>query len=41
MGTKGASLAPFFAHQLVQHIVHGLPIDPQADIHRFNRILTK
>ena len=41
MGTKGASLAPFFAHQLVQHIVHGLPIAPQADIHRFNRILTK
>jgi glycine/D-amino acid oxidase-like deaminating enzyme len=26
MGTKGSSLAPFFAHQLVQHLVYGFPI---------------
>lgn len=41
MGTKGASLAPFFAHQLVQHIVYSFPIAPEADIHRFQRILSK
>jgi glycine/D-amino acid oxidase-like deaminating enzyme len=41
MGTKGVSLAPFFAHQMVQHLVHGFPITPEADVHRFQRILTK
>lgn len=41
MGTKGASLAPFFAHQLAQHIVYGFPISPEADVHRFQRILSK
>jgi glycine/D-amino acid oxidase-like deaminating enzyme len=41
MGTKGTSLAPFFAHQLVQHLVHGFPLAPEADVHRFQRILSK
>ena len=41
MGTKGVSLAPFFAHQLVQHLVYGFPITPEADVHRFSRILSK
>lgn len=41
MGTKGASLAPFFAHQLAQHVVHGFPLAPEADVHRFSRILSK
>lgn len=41
MGTKGTSLAPFFASQLVQHIVYGFPIAPEADVHRFKRILSK
>jgi glycine/D-amino acid oxidase-like deaminating enzyme len=41
MGTKGASLSPFFANQMVQHLVHGLPISPEADVHRFNRLLTR
>lgn len=41
MGTKGTSLAPFFAHQLVQHMVHGFPLTPQADVRRFSRILSK
>lgn len=41
MGSKGSSLAPFFAHQLVQHYVHGLPITPEAELSRFNRILSK
>lgn len=41
MGTKGTSLAPFFAHQMVQHLVYDLPISPEADIRRFSRILSK
>ena len=41
MGSKGASLAPFFANQLVQHLVYSLPITPEADVHRFQRILAK
>ena len=41
MGTKGASLAPFFAAQLVQHLVHGLPLSEEADILRFSRILSR
>lgn len=41
MGTKGTSLAPFFAHQLVQHLVHGTPLLPEADVARFARILSK
>ena len=41
MGTKGTSLAPFFAHQLVQHLVYGFPITPEADVKRFSRILSK
>lgn len=41
MGTKGASLAPFFALQMVQHLIHKLPIDPLADISRFNGILSR
>ena len=41
MGTKGTSLAPFFAHQLTQHLVHGFPLTPEADVRRFTRILSK
>lgn len=41
MGTKGTSLAPFFAHQLTQHLVYNFPIAPEADVHRFIRILSK
>ncbi|HUC79719.1 MAG TPA: FAD-binding oxidoreductase [Flavisolibacter sp.] len=41
MGSKGTSLSPFFANQLVQHYVHDLPITPEADVHRFQRILSK
>lgn len=35
MGTKGCSLAPYFAHQLVQNILTGTSIDKEADINRF------
>lgn len=41
MGTKGTSLAPFFAHQLAQHIVYNFSLAPEADVHRFQRILSK
>lgn len=41
MGTKGVSLGPFFAHQLTQHIVYNFPITPEADVHRFSRILSR
>ncbi len=39
MGTKGCSLAPFFARQLVQHIVEGEPIQADANVQRFSRVL--
>jgi hypothetical protein len=41
MGTKGCSLAPYFAHELVEHLVHGKPINPLADVQRFKNILSR
>lgn len=41
MGTKGCSLAPFFARQLVQHIVDGTAILAEADVRRFSKILSR
>ena len=41
MGTKGCSLAPFFAKQLVEHLCYGKPINPEADINRFQKILSR
>ncbi len=41
MGTKGCSLAPYFAHQLTQYILHGEPIHPLADVQRFKNILSR
>ena len=41
MGTKGYSLAPFFARQLTDHICHGAPITPEADVSRFRKILAR
>ncbi len=35
MGTKGCSLAPYFASHLVAHILSGAPIDPEASVSRF------
>ncbi len=39
MGTKGCSLAPYFAHQLVEHLAKGKPILAEADIRRFSKVL--
>jgi glycine/D-amino acid oxidase-like deaminating enzyme len=41
MGTKGCSLAPFFAKQLTDHLVHQLPIAKDADVNRFAKILAR
>ena len=35
MGTKGFSLAPYFAAHFAQNLVHGTPIIPEVDIQRF------
>jgi hypothetical protein len=39
MGTKGCSLSPYFASELVNHLTENTPILPEADISRFSRIL--
>jgi glycine/D-amino acid oxidase-like deaminating enzyme len=41
MGTKGCSLAPYFAHQLITHCEQGSPIHPEASLERFEQILKK
>ena len=41
MGTKGYSLAPYFARQFTTHIVSGTAIDPAADVQRFRKVLAR
>ncbi len=41
MGTKGCSLAPFFAEHLTKHLLFNENILPDADIGRFSKILTR
>jgi hypothetical protein len=41
MGTKGCSLAPYFAHELAENIIHNKNINPLADVKRFSRILSQ
>ena len=41
MGTKGCSLAPYFARQLVDHILQGKQLLREADIHRFSKVLIR
>lgn len=41
MGTKGCSLAPYFAFELVKNILHQKPINPLVDIARFEKILSR
>lgn len=40
MGTKGCSLAPYFAKQLTENLLHHTPINPLANIKRFSKILS-
>jgi glycine/D-amino acid oxidase-like deaminating enzyme len=39
MGTKGCSLAPYFAKALTDSLVHDIPIRADADVKRFQRVL--
>jgi glycine/D-amino acid oxidase-like deaminating enzyme len=41
MGTKGCSLAPYFAKQLAEHITGSKPLFAGADIQRFSGILSR
>jgi glycine/D-amino acid oxidase-like deaminating enzyme len=41
MGTKGCSLAPYFAKQLCDHLIYHMDITPEADVKRFARILSR
>lgn len=41
MGTKGCSLAPWFAKEMADHLTRGTPLHPLADIQRFKKILSK
>ena len=40
MGTKGCSLAPYFANQFVNNLINNEPILPEANVNRFKRILS-
>jgi glycine/D-amino acid oxidase-like deaminating enzyme len=35
MGTKGITLAPYFAQHFVNHIVHQHPLDVEVDVKRY------
>ncbi|HYC27220.1 MAG TPA: FAD-binding oxidoreductase, partial [Chitinophagaceae bacterium] len=39
LGTKGCSLAPYFANQLARHLLLNEPILPAVDVKRFERML--
>lgn len=41
MGTKGCSLAPYFANELMQHLINNSPINPLADVRRFTKVLSR
>ncbi len=41
MGTKGCSLAPFFARQLVENMLYSRPISPEVSVDRFSKILSR
>ena len=41
MGTKGCSLAPYFASQFAGHLIYGQSISPEADILRFSGLLNR
>ena len=41
MGTKGCSLAPYFARQLVDNLCYNKKINPESDIMRFQKILSR
>jgi glycine/D-amino acid oxidase-like deaminating enzyme len=40
MGTKGCSLAPYYAAEFASYLTNGTPLSPQADVRRFSKILS-
>lgn len=41
MGTKGTSLAPFFAKQFADFLCNNIPVYPEADVKRFEKVLQR
>lgn len=41
MGTKGCSLAPYFAKQLTDNLISNASVNPAADIARFKKVLMR
>ncbi len=41
MGTKGCSLAPYFASQFARHLAYAEPLSADADVQRFRRVLSR
>jgi glycine/D-amino acid oxidase-like deaminating enzyme len=41
MGTKGCSLAPYFSSEFVNHLVNNSPLNPQIDVRRFSKVLSR
>jgi glycine/D-amino acid oxidase-like deaminating enzyme len=41
MGTKGCSLAPYFAKQFADFLIYQTPMEPLVDIDRFKKILSR
>lgn len=41
MGSKGCSLAPYFAYQLAHHVLYAKEIELLADVRRFEKVLSK
>jgi glycine/D-amino acid oxidase-like deaminating enzyme len=41
MGTKGCSLAPYFAKQLADHLLYQSPLHREAHINRFQKIFSR
>ncbi len=41
MGTKGCSLAPYFAKELADYLLYQKPINPLANVQRFSNILSR
>jgi glycine/D-amino acid oxidase-like deaminating enzyme len=41
MGTKGCSLAPYFANEFVEYLINQKPINPNADLQRFSKVLSR
>ncbi len=39
MGTKGCSLAPYFTHQLIEHIENNAPLHVEANVQRFKHLI--